>query len=399
MNQKKFFISLCLFLVIFIVPSFRNVYHWFPFPELFAFLYLISGGVVFYVLFRNVVITFIEKVPSKIIFLCGIVYLLIMSAFTFQVLDWSNSLKSFRRDSTADDAMILSAQSFFDGAGMYNATLYDGAPISPGPGWILLNSPLSLSGLYFLITPIWLGIFLWMIWKKSHHHFPVVFVLITLSMSTIFWTLTGVGHDLVSISFAIGIFFLMTKNITKETRILTLLFIAIFVGIISTSRILFLILPCIFALIIPFTKRAFLFFVTSLITALLFHFIFFELSSNYDPLHLFSRGERSVGYDLMALGGILEIGIGALSLYLYTHPKIQFAYKNILPLLLLFLPLFLISFGELRNVGFDFAKWEGANYLIPVWGMYLVTILGEMNVAKTGSPVSRNRSLFMSLMK
>jgi hypothetical protein len=55
--------------------------------------------------------------------------------------------------SSAPDALIEPARRMMQRVHPYAEVLFDGAPISPAPAWILVNAPLTLTGLLWLLYP------------------------------------------------------------------------------------------------------------------------------------------------------------------------------------------------------------------------------------------------------
>lgn len=56
--------------------------------------------------------------------------------------------------SSAPDALIEPARRMAAGGHPYAGVLFDGAPISPGPGWIAIHAPLTAVGLVWLVVPL-----------------------------------------------------------------------------------------------------------------------------------------------------------------------------------------------------------------------------------------------------
>jgi len=148
----------------------------------------------------------------KIVFIGLIFIVIVINAFVYPIAD---SLKYWGRGSDQDDALIVTALNLISGRNPYEArTYFHINPISPGPGWIILNIPFTLTGLYFLLVPTYLFTLLFFIKKISKgYYLPNIFLVLCIS-SLAFWETTVVGSDM----FAIGV-------------LLTLAFASFFYGI------------------------------------------------------------------------------------------------------------------------------------------------------------------------
>ena len=74
------------------------------------------------------------------------------------------------------------------------------------------------------------------------------------------------------------------------------------------------------------------------------------------------RAEHNIGIPLIIIGALITV-VSALIVAVKVQNNgrswlMWFSFS-------LFIPLFFISFGELRKVHYTFAIWEGANYIMP----------------------------------
>ena len=58
--------------------------------------------------------------------------------------------RNLGKGSTGDDAMILASKSLISTGKIYDFIIDFKTPISPGPAWVIFNSPFSFFDLYFL---------------------------------------------------------------------------------------------------------------------------------------------------------------------------------------------------------------------------------------------------------
>jgi len=381
MQLFTIFTGVILFISIYF-SGIRNIFNKSPFPILTFFLYSIIGIFLLFFVTSHRYRKLISQINKKFLISIMFSFLLILSFLVFKGMQWNNNMKPLGLDSTGDDAMILPAKAFFESIkDTYNVKLYDGAPISPGPGWILLNSIFSINNIYYLVTPFWLLIYLtsiFLLYKSISIAFSSLLLMIS---SIIFFTSSIVGHDHVSISLSIGISFaLVLKMNSSKHEFWRYFLLAIFVGTLSTSRIIFVYLPFIYFIMIDNKKYGIMFFIISLFTIILWHASFFAISEYYQPFHLFNRGRNNVGFFIIAIGIIGESILALYSFYLYYKSRFSLIEKMNLGLYLLSYPLLLIAFGELQHVNYNFTKWEGANYLIPIFSYGIISYFGTIHL-------------------
>ncbi|MBV1883826.1 MAG: hypothetical protein KUG82_19460 [Pseudomonadales bacterium] len=262
--------------------------------------------------------------------------------------------------------MIEPALTLFTNQGLYSPTLYDGAPISPGPGWILQNAPFAILDLYWLLSAFYITLTVALFHFLFKKYRETNLVLILLSSSLLFWELLVTGHDLIAIGFSFVFYIALTYRLSNSSsdHHLFLCMLAITVGIFATSRILFFCFPILLsAFLWKFNRRqAIQFSVISLSVTALFHGYFYTTSDHYQPLHLFSRGSTQVGSYLSMFGLIATI-----SAFFIVYRSLQNSIESWLfsVFVCISLPLTVIAIGEFMASNYDFSLWEGANYLMP----------------------------------
>jgi hypothetical protein len=286
----------------------------------------------------------------------------------------ADARKTIGKGSTADNAIIECIKQFVSNGKLYDVVLYDGAPISPGPGWILINSPFALLNCYWLFTPVYILITCLLYWRLFGNSIIPTLVLLLLSTSLIFWELMVTGHDLISLGFSFVIIVLLVYKFCSRQKDVGLtkhiLFITLFIGIIATSRIVFICLPLLIGMLIwrinP--RQAIFVSLIGLFVALMLHGYFYYTNDYYQPLHLLSRGKTTVTMPITFLGAFFTIVMCVAAFF-----KVKDSLGSLLFWfsLCISVPLVLISFGEFLHVDANFRLWEGANYFVPAIPLFL----------------------------
>ncbi len=267
--------------------------------------------------------------------------------------------------STAPEAMIVPAKNLLHGTYLYQDRLSDGAPISPGPGWILLNTPISGTGLQFLLTPLYLMFAALFIGKvTSRGRGSILFVLITFACLN-FLQQSMAGHDIFAIGFAMLIITLLTFQKRSDER--WVIGLSVIAGVIATARVPFVIFPIILGLYLSrqSISLAVRFTLIALLVAALLHSIAFVwgylVAGEYQPFHVFNRAKHGTGRPLLVVGALVSITIILLSPW-----KVREKASSLLIWTWgsLFIPFCTVGIGELiRYEKGILANWEGKNYL------------------------------------
>jgi hypothetical protein len=178
------------------------------------------------------------------------------------------------------------------------------------------------------------------------------------------WEISVSGHDIIAISAAILTLFLFAQKGFESERAGLLILAAIALGFFGTSRVIFpFVAPLIAMLYIKQqTIRAIWFTCLALAITAAIHFWQFHINEVYEPFHLFVRAENGMGKGLAYFGLIATIMVGFAALILYKNTDKS---RHLWFAACLTTPLIFVSIGELSSISWDFAKWEGANYLLP----------------------------------
>ncbi|SEC24593.1 hypothetical protein [Terriglobus roseus] len=170
-----------------------------------------------------------------------------------------------------------------------------GTPVSPGPGWILLWSPITLAGWTGLLEVITLAITTWLIYSR-HRLAAGVFCLLMLLLPLFHRIMSG-GQDLWAISLAFVALGLVMDN-TCESDSQTVL-VALLAGTVATARVPML-LPLLvlgFGLHRKNRRAGSIFLLVMTITAMTWHISFAAIAHHaghlYQPLHVLRRAGRA----------------------------------------------------------------------------------------------------------
>lgn len=364
-------------------PSLRAIFKYVPHPLLATFIIGLIMLAVYTAMFS-------KQIPARWLKLLGsykltALLLILCLVTTYLIYPLADALKYKGLGSTADDGLIEPIKQLLAGHALYSARVYDGVPISAGPGWILLNMPFTATGLYYLLTPTYLGIMIAMIGRIYHQNILANLFLISLFTSLSFWELTVTGHDMVALACSFIVLVILADRYSHSTGAAIL--IGVLSGLVATSRIVFLVLPPFLAFLVTRRnkKEGIIIGIVGLITALALHAGFYLSSSEwYQPLHLFSRADRNMGAGLMAAALIVSTlcGIAAIK-------SAQNTFESWVRWLSLCMaaPLFFISLAELISVGWNFARWEGANYLFLAAPMLVFATLLSSPLTRAARPV------------
>jgi hypothetical protein len=267
------------------------------------------------------------------------------------------------RPSSAPDALAQPVARLLAGLEPYGERLFDGAPISPGPGWILLHGPFTALGLGPLILPAWLALAAWLLARAGGR--PAGFVALTMAPLA-FLQMSVVGHDIFAISLAFLVVLLAARQ--APARGPAFLALAILAGTVATARLpLIILLPVLGLGLAAERGRAFgwRFAAIAIATCLVWHAAAFlwcwEAGDFYQPLHVFARADNGAGRWFSLAGALCGLAAAA---WIWRR-RDGGTRHTLLGLWLLQTALFLpIGLGELVNLQpFGWADWEGKNYL------------------------------------
>ena len=166
--------------------------------------------------------------------------------------------------------------------------------VSPGPGWLLANSPFTLGRVYALMDPVWIAVTAVVLRRTYGRGVEVNLGLAFLCCSPAFFRLLGEGHDIIAIGCSMVLLVVVADRCVTSGTSAVLFGLA--VGVVATSRIIYLPLPVLLAIFLGRRdpRRAAVVALVGLGTALGLFAVFSIGVHPYPPLHLFARaGQRS----------------------------------------------------------------------------------------------------------
>jgi hypothetical protein len=283
---------------------------------------------------------------------------------------WYPYTRHVAHPSTGPDAMVVPMVRLLEGNQPYAAPLWDGALISPGPGWMLLNAPLSTNGLIVLLSPFWLALAAGLL--ASRDAVAGALFVGALFASRDFLVQSAGGHDIFAVNLAVTTVCLLAPHCMRNRA--RLIGLAILAGLVVTARVpLVLLVPVLGLGLARGDRRAGLVFTcVALVVAALFHAAFGAWAAwdgvFYQPLHVFLRAKSGAGPVFMLISAA---GGAAACVAIYRLARPGPAALMLCCWLLefgLFAP---IGLGELVNVNhFDVTMWEGRHYI--AWSLPLL---------------------------
>lgn len=283
-----------------------------------------------------------------------------------------DSRKIIGSGSTGDDAIIIASQTLKTTGKLYDVHIDKITPISPGPGWVILNSGFILLDLYVLFTPFYLIVLFLILRKYLFNDKQLNLFALLLGISLVFWELFFNGHDILPFSLSLlSISIIIFQISYYKTSVWRFLILGFLLGILSTCRIVFIFLPFLFSFLIMNFNRinGVILLIISVLVNLCFNLYFYSINEQFQPLHLINKGLLILGPEIF----ILLLITGSLGIFFLTKLKnnelILFNRKVFIVLGIFFVP---IAYIDLMRVDFQFSNWEGANYLMPIIGFYIL---------------------------
>lgn len=289
-------------------------------------------------------------------------------AFAAATLPWLHAyfdrpeLKASGQGGSRDDAIIESVARLISGIDPYLVPVDGGAPISPGPGWLLLNLFAFAPAGFAAMLPIHAALFAWLA-RRATGDWKAPAIAIVGSLGSVAVWEDSFGGDLAALGFALASVGVLGTVIGNSTA--RLFCFAIFVGLLATARVPLIVLPVFVATVFFWARgdrrSAIVIGGAGTFVALAVHAFFafgFERDIAYQPAHLFAVGVRLFGPFGLAiavasvLGAVWWLGrrIGPAS-----DPLALYAAG----LLLIFAP---IAIAKLAEAGFRLAEaidWPG----------------------------------------
>lgn len=264
-------------------------------------------------------------------------------------------------DLTAAPALMLPAQNLFHGKNPYAVQLAGHAPVSPGPGWILLLSPITLARGAGLLT--FLGTLLVSLLLAARARVSAgLFLLLTLLQPDLLWTsIWGTDLFLIPLAFA-ALCLLSNRYAGKPTAMFIIGCVA---GVFAQSRLPMAALVFILAVGLwrknPHAARRFILAAILVCAGLYLWFYVWTIRDHlyFQPLHLLHRERRSGLWASIVgpAGGLLVL---LWVVFRMTGQVRDWLLAAAILVAILFAP---TGLGELVTRWGNVANWEGANYI------------------------------------
>ena len=262
---------------------------------------------------------------------------------------------------TSSYALEVPAQLMLHGHEPYAAQLPGGAPVSPGPGWLVLLMPLTCTGLTGVIDMLGLALTAFVIYRRTRIGAGVFVVLML--VQPLFQSQAANGQDLYLISFGFIMLSLLLEEFAERRGMVLLL--ALLAGVLATSRMPMAAIICVpgFGLVRKNRHNGLLFLAVTLTVCLGLDGGFAEWAHRsgdvFQPMHVFHRASAGAGIYSKAATVVLLLG----SLYWIIRYMKGTATSWLLGTWMVMSALFLPeAFKELAVHHFDL-KWEGATYV------------------------------------
>lgn len=367
----KYLYILCLFIFIYFSPSLRGIHKYGgDYIFLISLCYFLITFVILLFLLNS---DFYRKIGSGFWFYTIIfIFITMIIYFLYPVAD---GLKEVMRGSDQDDCIIQGVNSLLSFKNPYTEPTYFGNPCSPGMGMLLAYFPFSSLGFYEIGSIVFAFIFIYLV---SQFYGPryAFFTLVIIFSSVFNFEMLVVGSDLFFIAFGMAVFAIgINYFIFNKDKIGVFILLSILLGLIASTRVNFLILvPVVFLFLFINERRiGFYFLVISAVVAFLpSFFIYYTSPENFTPLHLLSKSN----YILSVEQKFIAVFFTATAiLYSLIALKKDFRFFNKALFITISPVLIFLSYGSLHNLDYDFSKWEGANYLLPLFGLAVLLII------------------------
>ncbi len=316
----------------------------------------------------------------------GILITCVLTALAAVDLHHYASVANKPHPQTSQLALSMPAQAIQHGHNPYHVRLPENAPVSPGPGWIALVTPLVLLHAGAAIASVALAVAVFVLRQRDINAGGMLCVMMLLQPH--FLSQGADGGDLYGIVLLVGSWtvLLFTENLSLSS----LLLLACAGGALATARMALLpilLVPC-FALARKSKSSGLLtgLIVVGVALTLDFACAWWSHAENdtFQPMHIFKRGDLALSGSMKTLALCLIVP-AAIYLVRFMRGEVNHALLGTaLVLAALFVP---VGTGELVRSHFQLS-WEGCNYIslpLPLLAMWLIQtrgreILGDGNV-------------------
>jgi len=388
-SKKNVFIYLFLLLLI-LAPGLRLSYKYLNVYAGPFFLITSSLIAIFYfqIVFTNR-LQFAQKILESPYFL--VLWALIILVFVSHFYPIADALKLELRGSDQDDCILMGSAKILQLSHPYIERTYYGNPCSPGPGLLILYIPFVWAKIYSLGSVFSMLLMGWAIYKNTSSVYFANTALMLLSSSMLTLDLLATGSDLILLGCGIATLSLCLISVINNKSRVSLVILAIFCGLLASSRVNFMILsPLLSVFIYLHWKRGAVFFMfTALITSIAPSLIIFLSDpEQFTPLHLVMKSQRILPTFYTALAIIIS-ALATIFALLKVKNSVSTLPSGVF--LALLPALLAVSLGDLFFIrDGNFSNWEGANYLMPLIPLASTLIVGLAKNNGLNSPQRAN---------
>jgi hypothetical protein len=363
-----------LLLLLIIAPNARAIYKYAPTSPLaltilYAFLMLVLINFFQTQYFKS---RFEKWVGNYwyIFFVLATVTLVIWFAYPY-----ADGLKMQMRGSDQDDCVIIGATQLLNFGHPYIQKSYFGSPCSPGMGMLLLYLPFVFLQVYSFGAIVFAVLNILLVMRYTGSIYQAAFFSTLLFGSLFQLEMLVVGSDLFILGCGIAIASLKISEAISTQDIKTIIWLAILIGLLSSTRINFLVIfPVMsFFIFLHWRKGAVIFGIISFCIAILPSAYIYQLNPvEFSPLHLLDKVDNLLQVGVREITSILSILAFLVGVYF-----VKKSVKNICSALLLSLSpsLLVLALGDLIvKSGGQLGQWEGANYLLPIIPLALTVL-------------------------
>ncbi|MGI8753893.1 MAG: hypothetical protein ACR2MN_16585 [Acidimicrobiales bacterium] len=295
--------------------------------------------------------------------------------------------------STSDQAMQRTWNALIHGRDMYAVHLSGNVPVSPGPLWVILNGPFTLVRAYAWMNPVWLGVTAVALRVWYRRAAAVNLGLAVLVVSPGLARLLAEGHDIPALACAAVLLVALADRLTRDATMAAATGAAVrrvgpgamvvlggCAAVLASARIIFLFVPVLLGVLVARRDRrgALGIALIGLLAAGAANGLAAAGVAHYGPLHLFQRAGHRQPVAILAVGVVVAVAIGVLTVLRSTSSGTSwFAWFA----LCWSVPLLFIGFGELAADPGNLTAWEGANYILAGSIPVMAALLGRLRTA------------------
>jgi len=353
-------------------PGARAIVRYAPWPAVVLPLVVLSSIAAYAVCLHRPLPSW-ARVGSRVKIVAAV--LCLMAAIAVVAYPRIDARKVNRQGSDEDDALIQTAERLVTfQRPLYIPTYLGNAP-SVGPGWALLVSPLALTGLYPLLTPLAMAVLIWTVRRSGGGEAGTVLALALPLASPAFWELSVVGSDL----FAIGVLFVVLTGLARsgwEAASRTSIAAAALVCAAASARAPFAWVTACVSLFMWRKGRSGAALVASVTAATIAAEAWLWLpASDQTPLYLKLAGLLGTG------GGTIAVVAATASVVwacLQLGHRIESWWLGLWVILMV--PLAIVSLGVFAALGWRIAEWQAAGYVevaVPAVVAYVAATAGD----------------------